>query len=205
MVRPRRTGVQLHERLALAACGEGIEGLMQYQLTCGEQGPERQLTPGQPGDREKQERNEGRGENRCRQVAAAQQVAAGGEPNGYSSENQGADQAQRTIASYLALLFRNKWLALQPVPKPGTGAGETSRHPVPGGRCSWVEESMAGDPAVAGQTREKGGLLDGRKWDYEPLAAIKFHIRIRGAPCVGFFSCHVDLPFLLSREAITWC
>jgi hypothetical protein len=44
---------------------------------------------------------------------------------------------------------------------------------------------------------KKGRLLDGRKWDYEPLAAIKFHVRIRGAPCVGFFSCHIDLSFLL--------
>ena len=59
---------------------------------------------------------------------------------------------------------------------------------------------MPGDPAVAGQTRKKGRLLDGRKWDYEPLAAIKFHVRIRGASCVGFFPCHVDLPFWLRSE-----
>jgi hypothetical protein len=59
---------------------------------------------------------------------------------------------------------------------------------------------MAGDPAVAGQTREKGRLLDGRQWHYEPLAAIEFHVRIRGASCVGFFSCHIDLSFLLSSE-----
>jgi hypothetical protein len=56
---------------------------------------------------------------------------------------------------------------------------------------------MVGDPAVAGQTREKGRLLDGRKWDYEPLAAIKFHVRIRGASSEGFFSCHFGLAFSL--------
>jgi hypothetical protein len=59
---------------------------------------------------------------------------------------------------------------------------------------------MVGDPAVAGQTREKGRLLGGREWNYEPFAAIKFHVRIRGASCVGFFSCHIDLSFLLGSE-----
>ena len=58
-----------------------------------------------------------------------------------------------------------------------------------------TKRSAAGGPAVAGLTREKGRLLDGHKWDYEPLAAIKFHVRIRGASCVGFFSCHIDLSF----------
>ena len=61
---------------------------------------------------------------------------------------------------------------------------------------------MADDPAFTGQTREKGRLLDGRKWDYQPLAAIKFHVRIRGAPCVGFFSCHLALSFSLGRELV---
>jgi hypothetical protein len=60
-----------------------------------------------------------------------------------------------------------------------------------------AQRSMASDTAVAWQTREKGRLLDGRKWDYEPLAAIEFHVRIRGAPCVGFFSCHIDRSFSL--------
>jgi len=59
---------------------------------------------------------------------------------------------------------------------------------------------MAGGPAVAGQTGEEGRLLDGRQWDYQPLAAIKFHIRIRRAPCVSFFSRHTDLPFLLDSQ-----
>lgn len=56
---------------------------------------------------------------------------------------------------------------------------------------------MADDPASTRQTREKGRLLDGRKWDYQPLAAIEFHVRIRGAPCVGFFSCHDAQSFSL--------
>lgn len=59
---------------------------------------------------------------------------------------------------------------------------------------------MAGDPAIAGKTREEDRLLDGRKGDYEPLAAIKFHVRIRGAPCVGFFSCHLALSFSLGSD-----
>jgi hypothetical protein len=49
------------------------------------------------------------------------------------------------------------------------------------GRSSSTKRSMEGDLPVTGQAREKGRLLDGRKWDYEPLAAIKFHVRIRGA------------------------
>ncbi len=61
---------------------------------------------------------------------------------------------------------------------------------------------MASDAALAGEAREKGRLLDGRKRDYQPLAAIEFHVRIRGAPCVGFFSCHVDLPFSLGIELL---
>lgn len=58
---------------------------------------------------------------------------------------------------------------------------------------------MAGEHAVAGQTREKGRLLDGHKWNYEPLAAVEFHVRIRGASCVGFFSCHF---ICLSRQVV---
>ncbi|MCU1637243.1 MAG: hypothetical protein JWQ68_2482 [Cryobacterium sp.] len=58
---------------------------------------------------------------------------------------------------------------------------------------------MAANPAVPGQTREKGGLLDGRKRDHEPLAAIEFHIRIWGAIGIGFFACHFSLPFSPNR------
>ena len=64
--------------------------------------------------------------------------------------------------------------------------------------------STAGAAAFARQTREEGGLLDGRKRDHEPLAAIKFHIRIRGAPCVGFFSCHGDQSFSLGHASLGW-
>lgn len=63
---------------------------------------------------------------------------------------------------------------------------------------------MAGDPAIAGNTREEDRLLDGRKRDYEPLAAIKFHVRIRGAPCVGFFSCHFAQSFSLGHALLGW-
>ena len=73
---------------------------------------------------------------------------------------------------------------------------------LPRGRGSLTKRSMAGDPAIAGNTREEDRLLDGRKRDYEPLAAIKFHVRIRGAPCVGFFSCHLALSFSLGRELV---
>ena len=45
-------------------------------------------------------------------------------------------------------------------------------------------------------------MLYRRKWDYEPLAAIEFHVRIRGAPCVGFFSCHVDRSFSLGSQLL---
>ena len=61
--------------------------------------------------------------------------------------------------------------------------------------------NLADDPASTRQAREKGRLLDGRKRDYQPLAAIKFHVRIRGAPCVGFFSCHVAQSFSLGKRA----
>lgn len=69
---------------------------------------------------------------------------------------------------------------------------------------SGSRRSKAGtrETCVAGDAREKGWLLDGRKGNYEPLAAIKFHVRIRGAPCVSFFACHVDLPFLLGSVAV---
>lgn len=63
-----------------------------------------------------------------------------------------------------------------------------------------LSDQWRANPTVTRQTREKGRLHDGRKRDYEPLAAIKFHVRIRGASCVGFFSCHVDLSFLLGSE-----
>lgn len=59
---------------------------------------------------------------------------------------------------------------------------------------------MVGEQAVAGQTREKGRLLDGHEWNDEPLAAVEFHVRIRGAFCVGFFSCHLSLPFWLGGQ-----
>jgi hypothetical protein len=69
-------------------------------------------------------------------------------------------------------------------------------------RSSYLRlRSTAGAAAFARQTREEGRLLDGCKWDHQPLAAIKFHIRIRGAPCVGFFSCHVDRSFSRSCAA----
>mgnify|MGYP001799046799 CR=1 FL=1 len=64
--------------------------------------------------------------------------------------------------------------------------------------------SMAGDTNLTGQAREKSRLLDGCKWDNQPLAAIKFHIRIRGAPCVGFFSCHVAQSFPLGNALVGW-
>jgi ABC-type multidrug transport system ATPase subunit len=64
--------------------------------------------------------------------------------------------------------------------------------------------STAGAAAFARQAREEGRLLDGCKWDHQPLAAIKFHIRIRGAPCVGFFSCHFAQSFSLGHALLGW-
>ena len=64
--------------------------------------------------------------------------------------------------------------------------------------------STAGAAALARQAREEGRLLDRRKRDDEPLAAIELHIRIRGAPCVGFFSCHVDQSFSLGHVSLGW-
>ena len=80
----------------------------------------------------------------------------------------------------------------------------------PSSRLRWRRSSClrlrspTGAAAFARQTREEGRLLDGCKRDDQPLAAIKFHIRIRGAPCVGFFSCHVVQSFSLGHALLGW-